>query len=504
VVRFDAGAVTYEELELDANRLANALVALGLEPGDRVAAQLPTGREYLTLWFAAERAGVIEVTLNVGLRGDLLLHQLRSTDCAAIVIDAEWVGRLEPLRKDLGRLPKVIVVGETDHELTGYEQFRFSELLRAGAERPNAAIGPYDDSTVIFTSGTTGPSKGVTLSPAYCFQTARTMVSVNRLAERERLFSVFPMFHTNARYASILVGMLLDEGRTTLHKRFSASRFWDICRSEEITMFNFMGALLLILSKQPERTDDRDHAVRKGWGAPAPKPICEEFEQRFGITLFECYGMTEVGIATSNTCEERLPGSCGKPVPELEVQIHDPDGVEVGPETVGEIVIRPRRPSMLFRGYYAMPEATVAASRDFWFHTGDRGRVDADGWFYFVDRVKDAIRRRGENISSWELENVFNSHDAVKESAIVGVPSELTDEEVLLVVVLKQDREVGPEALLDFSQERLPYFAVPRYVRYLDSLPKNPQQRTQKFKLREEGLADGVWDRETVGYEVRR
>lgn len=330
------------------------------------------------------------------------------------------------------------------------------------------------------------------------------MVAVNRLAEDERLFSVFPMFHTNARYASILVGMLLDEGRTTLHKTFSASRFWDICRAEDITMFNFMGALLLILSKQPERDDDRDHSVRKGWGAPAPKPICEEFERRFGVTLFEGYGMTEVGIVTSNNCEERRPGSCGKPVPEVDVRIHDPDGLEVGPETVGEIVCRPLKPSMLFREYYGMPEATAAASRDWWFHTGDRGRVDEDGWFYFVDRVKDAIRRRGENISSWEVENVFHSHDAVKEAAIVGVPSELTDEEVLLVVVLKDGREADPEVLLDFAQERLPHFAVPRYVRYLDSLPKNPQQRIQKFMLRDEGLVEGTWDREAVGYEVRR
>jgi crotonobetaine/carnitine-CoA ligase len=400
-------------------------------------------------------------------------------------------------------MPRVIVVGAPENAAAA-GSIPFGELLEQSAARPPARSLPTDDSTVIFTSGTTGPSKGVVLSSAYCFQTARTMVSVNHLSEQERLFSVFPLFHTNARYASILTSMLLDSGLTVLHQRFSASRFWDICREEQITFFNFMGALLLILSKQPERADDADHSVRKGWGAPAPKPICEEFERRFGVVLLEGYGMTEIGIATSNRIEERLYGSCGKPVPELEVEIHDVHGVAVGPGEIGEIVARPSLPSMLFREYFGMPEATVEAFRDLWFHTGDRGRTDDDGWFYFVDRAKDAIRRRGENISSWEVENVFNGHDAIEESAVIGVPSELTDEEVLAVIVLKDGYEATHELLLDFAQERLPHFAVPRYVRFVDSLPKNPQQRTQKFVLRDEGLTDETWDREDAGYEVRR
>jgi crotonobetaine/carnitine-CoA ligase len=298
--------------------------------------------------------------------------------------------------------------------------------------------------------------------------------------------------------------MLMASGAAVVHSRVSASRFWDICRQEAITGCMCMGALVLMLYKQPEREDDRDNPVKTGYGAPAPPAITPAFEERFGVVLAESYGSTELGIATANRPSQRKIGSCGVPVAGLEVQIQDERGDEVPRGTIGEIAVRPTAPHLIVEGYYGMPEATLEAFRNFWFHTGDRGRQDDDGWFYYVDRMKDAIRRRGENISSWEVEQVLNDHALVAESAVVGVPSELTEEEVLAYVVLKGDGELEPGALLDFAQQRLPHFAVPRYVAFTPELPKNPQQRIQKFVLRDRGLPEDAWDRESVGYVVAR
>jgi crotonobetaine/carnitine-CoA ligase len=267
---------------------------------------------------------------------------------------------------------------------------------------------------------------------------------------------------------------------------------------------NFMGALLLMLAKQPPRPDDSDNPVRKGFGAPAPPAVAPGFEKRFGVVLLEVYGSTEIGTVIANRVDDRRFGSCGRPVSSFEVEIHDDHGRPAAPGTPGEIVVRPRRPHLIIEEYYRMPEATAAAFRDGWFRTGDRGRCDAEGWFTFLDRTKDAIRRRGENISSWEVEQVLNDHPSIEETAVIGVPSDLTEEEVLAIVKMKDGVEIAPEAILDHAQERLPHFAVPRYVRFVSELPKNPQQRIQKFLLREQGITADTWDREAAGYLVTR
>jgi crotonobetaine/carnitine-CoA ligase len=496
VLTVDGVALTYSGLDADASRIANAFAALGLAKGDRVAVQLPNCAEFIQVWFGLARAGIVEVPLNVGLRGDLLAYALNRAECGAIVISAEWAARIEEIRPRLDRKPTVVVVGDSDTALP------FSDLLTADATRPDVAVSPDDTSIFLYTSGTTGPSKAVVLSHNANFFLAHNNVTAMEYTDEERLFTAFPLFHVNAKYTTVLPVMLMDRGAAVVHSRFSASRFWDICREERITGFNFMGALILMLHKQPERENDRENPVKTGYGAPAPPAITPAFEERFGVVLCESYGSTELGIATANRRSQRRIGSCGVPVDGLEVQIQDARGDEVSRGTIGEIAVRPQAPHLIVEGYYGMPEATLEAFRNFWFHTGDRGRQDEDGWFYYVDRMKDAIRRRGENISSWEVEQVLNDHALVAESAVVGVPSELTEEEVLAYIVVKDDLE--PSALLDFAQQRLPHFAVPRYVAFIGELPKNPQQRIQKFVLRDRGLPADAWDRESVGYVVTR
>jgi carnitine-CoA ligase len=500
IVRFRDNALTYGVLDDRANRIANAFAELGLTRGDKVAVLLPNGPEFLASWFGITRAGLIEVPLNVGLRGDLLAYVLNQSQCRAIVVAGELAARIDAVAPKLETLRHVIVVGEE----TTPAAIRFAELLTADAARPAVKVVPEDTAVLLFTSGTTGPSKAVVLSHNANFGLASSTISVMEYGEDEVFFTAFPLYHINAKYTTVLPAMMLDRGSAVVHDRFSASSFWDTCRAQGVTVMNFMGALLLMLSKQPEREDDADNPVRKGFGAPAPPAIAPGFEERFGVVLLEVYGSTEVGTVIANRPEERRFGTCGRAVPAFQVEIHDDDGRPLPPGTPGEIVVKPRGPHMIIEEYYRMPEATAAALRNGWFRTGDRGVCDADGWFTFLDRTKDAIRRRGENISSWEVEQVLNGHPSIEETAVIGVPSELTEEEVLAAVKVKDGLELAPEAILDYAQERLPHFAVPRYIRFVSDLPKNPQQRIQKFLLREQGVTDETWDRESVGYVVAR
>lgn len=314
---------------------------------------------------------------------------------------------------------------------------------------------------------------------------------------------MFPLYHVNARYATILAA-LISGSDVVMHNRFSASNFWNICREEQITTFTYMGSLLTILLKQPKSSEDKYNPVRQIQGAPCPPEIYEEFQNRFQIKITESYGSTELGLATVNRAETFKKGSCGKALPIYDLEIHDEEGFPCPPDTVGEIVVRPKEPFVMFSGYYGMPEETVKSWKNLWFHTGDRAKLDEQGYLYFVDRVKDVVRRRGENISSYEVESIINKHPKILDSAIIGVPSELTEEEVLAVVHVREGEMLQPEELLDFCQQHLPHFAVPRYVRFVKEFPRNHAQRIEKYKLREEGITADTWDREQVGYEIIR
>jgi carnitine-CoA ligase len=485
IVRFDDDVLTGAQLHENALKVAQALSALGLKPGDKAALMLDNGREAIEAWFGMTYAGIVEVPINTAFKGDLLTYMLTQAECKAIITRPEFVERIEV---DI----EVLVVGES-----------YDEALAAAPATPTGHTPhPNDPSVILFTSGTTGPSKGVVLSHNANFRLCRNVCEIMAYERDEVLFTAFPLFHVNAKYTTVLPALYVG-GEVVMRPRFSASRFWDICRDEGVTAFNFMGALLMMLHKQPPKPQDRDHKVAKAYGAPAPVTIFDAFQERFGVRLVEVYGSTELGTATGNTVHDSKVGSCGVPAPHYEVEIHDEHDNAVPPGTEGEICVRPKEPDVMIQEYYRMPEATLKAFRNLWFHTGDRGRMDEDGRFYFVDRMKDAIRRRGENISSWEVEKSIDAHEAVQEAAVIGVPSELTEEEVLAVVVLKPGQALTPEELLDHCQDRMAHFAVPRYVRFADELPKNQSQRIEKFRLRELGVT-GAWDRTQHGYEVRR
>jgi carnitine-CoA ligase len=503
-IRFESSALTYREFDRSGNRAASMIQSLGMKKGDTCAVMLPNGPEFLAVWLGLARLGVVEVPVNTAGKGDALAHLLNQAKCRVIVMSSEWAERLSEIAGRLTHLEHVIVVGDGDLPELPFTVQSYDGLMSEANNRPvEEPILPGDPSVILFTSGTTGPSKGVVLSHSANFSVAKTACGLMGYTDKDTLYTVFPLFHVNARYTTVLVG-LLTGASVVMHNRFSASRFWEICWEEGVTAFNFMGSMLTILMKQPERPDDADHPVRKAYGAPTPVEIYDSFQERFNVRISEVYGSTELGTVAANPASSFRKGACGQIVPIYECRILDGDGFSCPPGVPGEIAVRPKKPGVMFDGYYGNAEATVKSWQDLCFHTGDIGRMDEDGYLYFLDRKKDVIRRKGENISSYEVESVLNDHPAIREAVVVGVPSDLSEEEVLAVAVLKEGETLSPEELLDFCQKRMAYFAVPRYVRFVAELPRTPSQRVEKYRLRKEGLTEETWDREAAGYQVLR
>jgi crotonobetaine/carnitine-CoA ligase len=306
-------------------------------------------------------------------------------------------------------------------------------------------------------------------------------------------YTTLPLFHVNAQMLTTM-GALVSGRPMVLAPRFSASGFMDDVRAHGATVFNYIGAMLTMIFKQPERADDAENPARLTVGGAAPAELWRAFESRFGLTILELYGLTETAtFCLANPSGDIRLGKIGRPVSWSEVRVESKPGVEAPAGTPGEITIRATRPDVLFKGYYKNDEATRAAMEGGWFHSGDRGRQDEDRYFVFLDRLKDAIRRRGENISSYEVERVVNTHPSIAESAAVGVPSDLGEEEVMIVVVAQAGETVDPAELVAYCADRMAKFMVPRYVLVRDGLPKTATERVQKFKLREEGFA-AAWD----------
>ncbi len=498
---------TYEEIDERSDRVAAGLDALGVEPGGRTGLWMKNRVEFIDSWFGMTKAGAIEVPIHHASRGELLRYVLEHTDVEVLVTEQSFLPHLAQVAADLPTLRHVVVAPEDGVaavvDLPGGVAIHPMEALYSEGPPPRPDLRRSDPTVILHTSGTTGPPKGAVISHESALHVTRHLVWLMDYTPHDRLYTAFPLFHNNAKYTSVTAAMECD-GSLFMEQRFSVSRFWDTCRAQGITAFNYMGALLMMLMKQDPGDGDLDHDVRIAFGAPCPIEIWEDFEARFGVSLVEVYGMTEAPMACENRLDDRRIGAAGKESMSYHVRIVDDHDLPVPPGETGQIVVRPKRPDIMFTEYHDKPEATIEAFRNLWFHTGDRGRMDEDGFVYFVDRMKDSIRRRGENVSTWEIESTINAHDAVLESAAYGVDSELSESEVMVSVVLQPGADLSCEALLDHCQGKMSHFAVPRYVRFTSELPKNHAQRVQKFELRELGVTEDTWDREDHGYVVRR
>ncbi len=499
--------VTYREVNESANRIANGLPRLGVKQGDKVATFLPNSLEAVYLWFGVSKAGIIDVPINLANKGDFLSHIINSSDSKVIIIDRQLIDRLKFIENDLPKLKKVVVLSKSPVS-EGMPKLRFDvvdyeELTNSSSERVQVDIKASDPQMIVYTSGTTGPAKGCMEPHSMIYLSALEYIEAARARPDDVFFTCLPLFHANARILCLYPAMLLGT-KAVIYERFSASRFWDWIRKANATIFNSLGAMANFIYNQPRKEEDADNPVRVCMAYPMPAAIYEDFEKRYNLKVVEGYGLTELAIITYNPYDKPKIGSCGKETKSFEVRIVDENDFPVPPRTVGEIVARGKVPWATASGYYNMPEKTAELFRNYFTHTGDAGYLDEDGYLYFVDRIKDYIRRRGENVSSFEIERTVNAHPKVGESAAISVKSELAEDEVKIVVVLKKGEKLAPEELLDFCQERMPYFAVPRYVEFVESLPKTPTDRVQKNILREAGVTANTWDREKAGYKVKR
>jgi crotonobetaine/carnitine-CoA ligase len=502
---------TYGEIDDQSDRLAAGLQRIGVALGDNVAVVLPNRIEYVQQFFALAKLGATQVPLNTYLRGEFLHYQIEDSESSTIITDAAGLAQVVPLLPRLERLRRIVLVGESrparpDGAPTGVEVYGFDELLACGAgELAAPAIRSGDLCTILYTSGTTGMPKGCMISHGYYEAMAGAFREAAWMAEGDRLLTPVKLFHTFGQVVS-LAGSLSAGASVSFEQEFHASTF--IARAREVgaNVLYGVGAMGAALLAQPPGERERDHDVRMALWVARPAHMQEAFEQRYGIRVTaEIFGQTEsIVVSISPVGEPSKPGTAGRPSPYFEVRVVDDDDEQLPTGEVGEIVVRPTRPNGMFSGYWRKPQATLEVSRNLWHHTGDYGRFDADGYLSFVDRKRDAIRRRGENVSSFEVEQALIAHPGIAAVAVHGVASQLTEDDLKACIVPARGAGLKPDELFEFFKTHLPYFAIPRYVELMTELPMNVMGRMQKFKLRELGITGDTWDLEALGLVVER
>lgn len=494
----DGRSITRRELHETALRWADALRRVGVQPGDHVVTMLPNSFEAFFVWLGLTWLRATEVPVNNMYRGQMLQYLVDNSDAATVVISERFVPQLAEVMGDLPKVQTVVVPDATEPPAFACRVVTGDELF-ADAQPATDLEGPdaWDIAAIIYTSGTTGPSKGV-LMPWGTLLAFTTIVPDDLVAPGDGFYAMYPAFHVSGK-AMMYVSCKL-RARMVIREQFSLQNFWDDVRSYNITGAGLVGAMAPFLLMLPETPDDANTPLRRVMMGPIVAEV-EQFKKRFGVEVGTGYGMTEIGapfvsdgydLANGESCGIFRPGWAG-----YDVRIVDEHDQPVGVDEVGELIVRTDEPWVLNSGYYGMPEATATAWRNGWFHTGDGFRVDADGNYYFVDRMKDAIRRRGENISSFEVEALVVQHPDVAECAAIGVPSEYSEDEVKVCVVLHAEVQLTGVELVTWLEPRMPKFMIPRYVEFVDGLPKTEAtMRTQKAKLRDNAINAQTWDRE--------
>lgn len=483
--------ISYASLAAKSRSAAKGFLDYGVSRGGRVMVLMPASETYLGIWFALSRMAAIEVPVNPAYKGFLLRQLIETASPTLCVVDAQYMDEFRAASRDL----------IADDKILSPEQIadRFPAITTDGVEPSRR-----DTSCIVFTSGTTGRSKGVMMSHCQQLSFGAAFAEIVGLKEDDVTYNFLPFFHIAAKF--ITLGTMLAGGKIAIKPSgFSVSSFWTDVRNYRATVCAAVGGLCHMLNSQPRRADDRDNSLRVMYAVPVPWEFKAEFEERFDLRFIEGYGGTESNLVAYSRLAEATPrNSLGRPSPHFEIQVQDESGRALAAGEAGEICIRPRHPSTMMSGYFGMPEQTIEVIADFWFHTGDRGYFDKDGYLFFLDRLKDAIRRRGENISTFEVERIINTLDAVAESAVVPVPSELGEDEVKAFVVLKTRGALDEETIFRYSMENMPYFMVPRFIELVSELPRTPTMKVRKTELRAQGNTLATWDCEKAGLKISR
>ncbi|WP_428339903.1 AMP-binding protein [Mycobacterium sp.] len=497
-LKWESQSISYQQMFDDACRVAHSLAEIGIAKGDRVAVMMATSPDWLRVWFGTVLLGGVLVPINSAHIGDGLLYQLNDSEAAAVIIDAEFVERVEAVAEKLS-IKRVFVRGPVPDTST-LPQVESLDTLMSGttASVPAVLVRIEDPATILYTSGTTGPPKGCVLPHGQYVAAAFLHADHCGYDADTVIYTCLPLFHINAQIYSVL-SALSASATLAMDQRFSASRFWDRLRAVGATAFNFVGSMAMSLWNQPPSPEDSDHNAAVAFGVPIPLDIWGEWEERFGCKVVYAYGMTENALPAIFHHNEtpvlpHLRGAAGKASLTTEVAIVDDRDNPVAAGVTGEIVTRPRIPWTMMTEYWRKPQANIEAFRGCWFHTGDLGYVDSDGYLFYVDRKKDAVRRKGEMVSSWEVETAVGRFAAVEECAMVAVPSEMGEDEIMVVVVPRDGALLDPAELIEFCRDRIPKFQLPRYIRIVADLPMTATARVAKYQLRKEGVTADTWD----------
>lgn len=495
-VRFQDGTEwTYAQALALVKSAAAGLKSLGVNQGDHVLTWLPPGEHALRAWLGAAYLGAVHVPLNLAYKGQLLGHVVNLSDAKVAVVHAELAGRLSDV--DLHLLKDVVIVGgpaPDDDRFLSHPECIFDTQEDPG-ETP-ARIMPWHRGDIIFTSGTTGPSKGVLRSYAQMWHS-----QTERVDPDNRALVTLPLFHIGG--TGPVYSALCNGSSVAIKGAFRTDMFWETIRETGATSCILLGAMTQFLIKQPPSPQDRNHSLKRALMVPWTEDA-QVFAERFGVELWTMFNMTELSVPIVSQSMPETVGTAGKCRNGFEIRLVDENDCEVPIGEIGELVCRSDMPWAINSGYYKNPEATARAWRNGWFHTGDGFRRDDNGYYFFVDRIKDSIRRRGENISSFEVEAEVLAHPSVYEAAAIAVPSELGEDEVMICVAPVPGKEIDPATLIRDLILRMTHFMVPRYVRILPQLPKTPTQKIQKHLLRAEGVTTDTWDREAQGVVVKR
>ena len=484
-IRFETSELTYEDVLARAESLAAGLAAHGINAHSHLAIVMDNSLPCILTWLASSLIGCTEVPINPQYRGELLQYLLADSGTTAVVCDSRYLANVAEAARLLPTVTRVFVNGACPDASEG---ITLTGLADCDTGQPFAVASGAPERVILYTSGTTGPSKGVIHTQKSSLVLARYNAAVLGYGADDRLLNFFPLFHQNARYTGVIPAFCVGAS-IRIERKLSTSTFWQTCDRDGITAFNYLGSVLrMILNVTGPERRAGTHTITKAFGAGATPGAWAEFEQRLGIALFETYGLSEAPMATLNVPGPmRSPlGSAGRASDLFEVAIFDADDNPAPCGEVGEIVLRPRCADAIMAGYHNKDAATVEAVRNLWFHSGDRGCLSEQGDLYFEERGKDSIRRRGENISAWEVEGIIEQHPAVAEAAVYGVPSAEFDEEVAVCII-----PVGDAANLHdihaFALERLPAYAVPTLMRIVADFPRTPTAKVRKQELRAVG-----------------
>jgi len=512
---FEGDGYSARAIDEKSNQLARALSDLGVAPGDRVATLLENSVTQVLAFFGTLKLGAIHVPVNTAYKGEFLHHQLADSGAKVTITQDDFSKRVfEVLDENLTELNAVVVTdlskpAPTVKSISNRDIYDFGELINRYDQSASPAavlVGPSDLACFIYTAGTTGPSKGCMLPHHYIVTLADQISRAWDRKPTDVILTPLPLFHFNA-ISICVVGSLIMGGSASIARRFSVSRFWPEVKRTGATMVSLLGSLAILIAEAPDHPDQTDHRLRLCAAAPMPPATDTAWGERFGCATFSAgYGLTEASlISLLPAGETNKLGAAGKPNNhEFLVRITDDSGNDVLPDSAGEIICQPVRPNIMSQGYWGRPDESAAVMEGGWFHTGDLGRIDAEGFLFFVDRKKDYLRRRGENISSFELERIFHGHPELVDLAVHSVPSELGEDEVKVTAVLAEGSTLSEEDLCQWSVERVPYFAVPRYVEFRTDLPRNPVGRVLKYQLRDDGVTPVTWDREASGMKFER